>query len=197
MEQVREQVIDRLSSGYAEGRFEVEELERRLAVAHAARTPAELDALVTDLVPVTTALVPAQKTRVLFGSLERTGPWTVPQELAARVVCGNLVLDLREAHMPPGVVTIDIRVTMGNVEVIVPPNVTVDVAASAMLGNVEERVERSATQNRLVRIVGRVKLGNLEVETRAPGEGRRDAKRRRRELRRMRRMRRLSDRRCG
>src|SRR5689334_21323591 len=92
----RDLVIDRLSSGYAQGHFEVEELERRLVRAHEAQTALELDALVTDLVPsaASTALVLAQQTRVVFGSVERTGPWTVPQQLAARVLCGNLLLDL-------------------------------------------------------------------------------------------------------
>src|SRR5262249_24593442 len=135
----RDNVIDRLSSGCAQGLFEVEELERRLALAHAAQTPRELDVLVTDLAPTSTstALVPAQRTRVVFGSLERTGPWAVPQHLAARVVFGHLLLDLREARLGADT-TIELRVTMGNVEVIVPPGVDVDVDASSFLGNAEE-----------------------------------------------------------
>lgn len=191
----RDTVIDRLSSGYAQGQFEVEELERRLARAHAAQTPTELDALVTDLAPTalvptaaTLALVPAQHTRVIFGSIERTGPWAVPQRLTARVLCGHLLLDLREARLSPGETTIDVQVTMGNLEVIVPPGVEVDVSASSFLGHAEERVERSPIPaGPIVRIVGRVRFGNLEVETRRTGETRRDARWRRRAERRARR----------
>ena len=41
----RDLVIDRLSSGYAQGVFEVEELERRLVRAHDAQSARELEAL--------------------------------------------------------------------------------------------------------------------------------------------------------
>jgi len=189
----RDIVIDRLSTGYAQGNFEVDELERRLARAHSAQTANELDALVTDLAPhaTTTALVAVQRTRVLLGSVERTGPWTVPQQLVARVVCGNLVLDLREAQLTAAETTIDVEITMGHVDVIVPPGYHVDVDASTFLGNAEERVERPALANApRVRIVGRVRLGNLEVETRRLGETPVDVRLRRRAERRSRRRRR-------
>jgi hypothetical protein len=164
----RDHIIDRLSSDYANGAFEVEELERRLALVHAAQTPAELEALVTDLVPASTstALMPVQRMRVVMGSIERTGPWSVPAQLAARVLWGNLLLDLREARLGPGLTTIEVNVTMGNVEVIVPPGVEVEVDASSFLGNIEERTERATTTGSpVVRIIGRVKLGNLELAT--------------------------------
>ncbi|MBA3461610.1 MAG: DUF1707 and DUF2154 domain-containing protein [Deltaproteobacteria bacterium] len=173
----RDHIIDRLSSGYANGAFEVEELERRVALVHDAQTPAELDALATDLTPL--ALVPAKQVRIMMGSVERIGPWVVPQHLAARVVCGNLILDLREAQLAHGVTTIEVNITMGNVEVIVPPGVAVEVEASSFLGNVEQRTE-PASGTTVVRVVGRVKLGNLELTTRQVGETAREARRRRR-----------------
>lgn len=182
----RDHVIDRLSSGYARDVFEVEELERRLALAHAATSPAELDALLVDLVPATTALVPAQQLRIVFGSIERAGPWRVPQHLRARVICGNLELDLREARLAPGVTTLDLHVTMGNIEVTVPPGVAVEVEASSFLGNIDERTEH-ATGDKTLRIVGQVKLGNLELSTRFRGESKREARARRRARRRWRR----------
>lgn len=197
----RDLVIDRLSSGYAQGQLEVEELERRLVRAHDAQTAHELEALVTDLAPSAggAALVRAQRTRVTFGALERTGRWAVPRHLAARVVCGHLLLDLRDAWLEPGVTTIEVLITMGNVEVIVPPGVEVDVRASTLLGNAEQRVERTAaTGGRVVHILARVRLGNLEVEMREPGETHRDARRRRRiERRAYRRWRTLSANRLG
>lgn len=191
----RDHVIEQLSAGYAGDAFEVEELERRLALVHSARTPADLDALVTDLVPLTTstALVPAKRMNVMLGSIEREGPWVVPSQLAARVVWGNLVLDLRDARIAPGVTTIDISCTMGNVEIIVPPAVAVDVDVSSLLANVEERTESMAKASVVVRIVGRVRFGNLEVSTRERGETKHDVRRRRRWERRARR-RRMRDR---
>ncbi len=166
----RERIVESLSTGYANGAIEDDELERRLALVHAAQTPRELDALVTDLVPTQpTALVPAQRMRIVFGSVERIGPWTVPRQLRARVVCGNLELDLRDARMAPGVTTIEVDITMGNVEIVVPAGFEVDVQASSLLGAVEERTERvSGTAAGLLRVVGRVRLGHLGVSDRAP-----------------------------
>lgn len=182
----RDHVIDRLSSDYANGLLEVDELERRLALVYAARTPAEVDAAVVDLVPArTTALVPVQRLRIVLSSTERTGPWTPPSHLAARVFWGNLRLDLREARLPAGGLTIEVDVTMGNVEVIVAPGVACELGASPLLANIEQRTEPgSKADGPIVRIVGRVKLGNLEVSTRRPGETRRDAWHRRRAERR-------------
>jgi hypothetical protein len=181
-EEHRERIIESLSSGYAEGMLEVEELDRRLALVQSAKNGRELDALVTDLAnrPATTALVPSQRMRIMFGSIERTGPWTVPQQLRARVVCGNLQLDLRDARLAAGTTTIEVDVTMGNVEVLVPPGYQVDVEASSFLGVVEERTERASTATTsVIRVVGRVRLGHLEVSTLHRGETRHDAHRRR------------------
>ncbi len=191
----RDQISERLATGFAHGLFEVDELERRLSVVQTAQSSAELDALTTDLVPVTsTALVPAKRMRVVFGSIERVGPWVVPQDLTARVAFGSLVLDLREARLAPGVTTIEVHVTMGNIEVVVPPGMAVEVDVSSFMGNVEQRTDHvSAETPTTVRIVGHVKLGNLELMTLRAGETQRDAKwRRRQERRAYRRFRRLT-----
>jgi hypothetical protein len=192
----RERTVDSLTTGYAHGILEDDELERRLALVHSANSSRELDALVTDLAaaPAMMALVPAQRMRIVFGSIERTGPWAVPQQLRARVLFGNLELDLREARLAPGVTTIEVDVTMGNVEVIVPPNYQVDVEASSFLGAVEERTEPlSGAPASIIRVVGRVRLGHLEVSTLRRGETRGDARRRSRIDRRWRRRRMLRD----
>lgn len=183
----RDRVIEQLSSGFAGDRIEVEEYERRVALAHDAGSLADLDALVTDLVPARStslapaapslALVPAKRLRAIFGSIERVGPWAVPSEVAARVVCGNVLLDLREAQLPP-VTTIEVNVTLGNVEILVPPGVSVEMEADPILGNVEDRTEPGLATS-LVRVVGRVKLGNVEAWTLQRGETRWDAKWRR------------------
>ena len=126
-----------------------------------------------------------QKLRVVMGSIERTGPWAVPPQIAARVLWGNLLLDLRQAQLSPGVTTIEVNITMGNVELIVTPGVTVDVEASSFLGNVEDLNELArSSSGPVVRVLGRVKLGNLAVTSRYPGETRREAHRRRRMARR-------------
>ena len=191
----RDQVIARLSECFAEDVLEIDELERRLDLAHGARTVAELDALVADLAPSAgTALVPASpqavedptrattKTlRVIMSSVERRGRWLVPKELQLRVLWGNAELDFRDASLQAGVTTIDVRVTMGNVEIILPPNLAIDVDVSSLAGSVEERhrVPAELEPGRpMLRIVGAVRFGNLEIATRLPGETDRDARRR-------------------
>ncbi|HZJ66705.1 MAG TPA: LiaF domain-containing protein [Kofleriaceae bacterium] len=193
----REQVIARLSEGYAQDVFDVDELERRLDLAHGARSVAELDALVADISPAaspSTALVVAgptaiddptrpdtKKVRVILSSVERRGRWSVPRQLDLHVLCGNAELDFRDASIGPGVTTIHVRVFMGNFEVVLPPNLGIDVDVSSFAGSVTERhrVPPDADPARpLIRIVGTVRFGNLEVTTRLPGESARDAYRR-------------------
>ena len=191
----REQVIARLSQCFAEDVLEIDELERRLDLAHAARTLAELDALVADLAPTTsTALVPAapqaiedptraatKKVRVIMSTIERRGRWLVPKELVMRVFWGTAELDFRDASLQPGVTTIDVRVTMGNLEIILPPNLAIDVDVSSIAGNVEERHRVPAELGPgqpMLRIIGAVRFGNLEISTRLPGETGGDARRR-------------------
>lgn len=196
----REQVISRLSESYARDVFDVDELERRLDLAHSARSVAELDQLVRDLgdpeasTAPSTALVPAgpsaiddperaetKRLRVIMSSVERRGRWSVPRRLDLRVFWGNAELDFRDASLGPGITTIHVRVFMGNFEVVLPPNLAIDVDVSSFAGSVTERhrVPPDADPARpQIRIVGTVRFGNLEITTRLPGETARDAYRR-------------------
>jgi len=192
----REQVILRVSESYAEDVFDVDELERRLDLAHGARSIAELEALVADLAPATTttALVLAgptaiddpsrpvgKKVRVIMSSVERRGRWSVPRTMDLRVLWGNAELDFRDASIGAGVTTIHVRVVMGNLEVVLPPNLAIDVDVSSFAGSVTERhrVPPDADPARpVIRIVGSVTFGNLEITTRLPGETERQAHRR-------------------
>jgi hypothetical protein len=196
----REQVIARLSQSYAEDVFDVDELERRLDLAHGARRVADLDALVADLGELAPSAAPstalvlagptaiddpdradAKKLRVVLSAVERRGRWSVPRRLDLRVLWGNAELDFREASLGPGTTTIHVRVFMGNFEVVLPPNLAIDVDVSSFAGSVTERhrVPPEADPARpLIRIVGTVRFGNLEITTRLPGETARDAYRR-------------------
>jgi hypothetical protein len=196
----REQVISRLSDGYARDLIDVDELERRLDLAHGAHSLAELDPLVADLGDPTsaasTALVRAGPTaiddperadtkrlRVIMSAIERRGRWTVPRSLDLRVLWGNTELDFREASLGPGITTIHVRVFMGNLEIVLPPGLAIEVDVSSFASAVTERhrVPPDADPGRpQIRIVGNVRFGNLDITTRLPGESARDAYRRER-----------------
>jgi hypothetical protein len=201
----REQVIARIAECFATDVLEVDELERRLDLAHRATTLAELEALVVDLAPTapSTALVVApsvviddpsradhKRLRVVMGSVARRGAWTVPRRLDARVFWGNLELDFRDASFGAGVTVVDVSVTMASLEVILPPGLAVDVDVSSVMGNVDARHRVSPTPDPtrpVLRFEGKVLMGNLEVTTRLPGESAGDARRRERGERRARR----------
>ena len=182
----RDQVLARLSDAYAGDLFDVDELERRLDLAHKVVTVADLDALVADLGTASQALVIAQPTalddpgrpqtktmRVILSSVKRIGTWIVPKQLTARVFWGQAELDFREASLGTGVTTVDARVTMGHLMIIVPPSLAIDIDVSSFMGSVETRHRAPAEPDPtrpLLRVTGSVVMGNVEVHTRLPGE---------------------------
>jgi len=201
----REQVIARLSECYASDVLDVDELDRRLDLAHGARTVAELDALLADLAAPakSTALVVAgsraiddpnraeqKKLRVVMSAIERKSRWLVPRQLDVRVFWGAAELDFREASIGPGVTTLDVRVTMAALDLILPPWLAIDCDVSSFAGSVEERHRVASEPDPmapLLRVVGSVRFGSLAITTRLPGETGGDARRRERRERRERR----------
>jgi signal transduction histidine kinase len=135
---------------------------------------------------------PGTELRVMMGSIERRGAWTVPPKLDVRVMWGNCELDLREATLSADPTTIDVQVVMGNVELIVTPEMAVSLDVTTTAGNVSEAEQRTAqlpgaARGPQIRVTGRVKLGNCEVIVRRVGESRGEAMRRERRDRRERR----------
>jgi len=77
------------------------------------------------------------KLRVIMGSCERRGTWVVPPRIEARVMWGNMELDLRDAQLGRDT-TIDAQIFMGNLEIIVPHDLAVEVNVDTIAGNVED-----------------------------------------------------------
>ena len=194
----REQVISILTEQFSRDTLELEELERRLDLAHRADSVVALDALVIDLaVPGETAATtpatravdetalsrwPARKRMTaIFGGIEKHGAWVCPRSLQIIAILGGAELDLREAEMAPGVTELSITTVLGGVELIVPPWLSVEVDATAIMGGFEE-LHRAPVKpepgRRVLRVTGVAIMGGVSVETRMPGESRREAKRR-------------------
>lgn len=191
----REQVIAALADSFAQDLFDVDEFERRIDLAHRATSLAELDKLVVDLAaPATsTALVPAPATEALanwpakravrgiLGGFDKKGSWTVARRITATAFWGGGRLDFREARFAPGVTELRVTAIMGGIEIIVPPWLAVECDATSIMGGFEEleRGNGSPDPGRaLLRITGFALMGGVSIETRLPGETRRDARKR-------------------
>ena len=105
------------------------------------------------------------KLRVIMGSTERRGAWSVPRHLDVRVLLGSIALDLREAHLAPGITTIDIDVTLGSVEIIIPRDLRVEVGMLATAASVDATTGFQPTPpgGPIVRIIGDATLGSCEI----------------------------------
>jgi signal transduction histidine kinase len=146
--------------------------------------------------------VTCDRLSAVFGSVERRGPWTVPDRLDVRVLFGSAALDLREATLAPGVTTIiDVGISFGSLELIVPPDLAVDVNVSSIAGSVEDTRKSVATPEPAapaataggnqpvdggpyrvadgdprprLRLVGSTKFGSCEIIALERGQTRRD-----------------------
>jgi hypothetical protein len=139
----RERVVQQLQQAAGEGRLTMEELAERVDAAYDARVATDLAVLTRDLpepVPGTLPGEPATPKpprRWLFsimGGGDRTGRWRVGERLNAIAVMGGGDIDLREATLPAGEVTITLFAFMGGFDVIVPPGVDVEVSGFAFMG---------------------------------------------------------------
>jgi len=145
----RDEVIARLSQAFGDGALDVDELERRLARAHAATTVAELDALVADL--PSAALVAPE-----------------PRRRRVRVWFRRATLAVDEAALSPGVTTYDVHVAFGSLAIVLPPGLPIEVQVSSVAGSIAERhrVPRVLVAERpTLRIVGAVRFGSLDISS--------------------------------
>lgn len=194
-----ERTVRTLSAHFARDRLTVEEFEGRLDRVYAATSPAELEAVVSDLPeladPEPPAPVPEPPERglvlALLGGQERGGSWTPPRHLYVLAVWGGAEIDFREATLPPGLTEVTVVACMGGVGVIVPPGLPVETGGLAVMGGFGGRGSTSADPDPSaprLRIRGVALMGGVDVETRLPGESAREAKRRLRAERRVHRL---------
>ncbi len=189
----REATLAALIKHFSADRLSVSEYERRLDVAHRARTREELDALLRDLPghrPVAAGKKEAKPTRrregrppskgsssdsaflfAVMGGSERKGQWQPPDTIHAFAFWGGVELDFRHAVLEHDVYTIDAWAIMGGVEITVPPDVRVDTGGIALLGGfTHESQAESASDPRvpLIRVGGLALMGGVEVKVKEP-----------------------------
>jgi len=201
----REEVIRVLQTAFADDHLSVEELERRLDVAHRATALADLDALTSDLriAPAQPSAVPAPVGRrslpteipesqtlvAVMGGVTRRGQWTPARHTHIYALMGGGELDFRDARMGPGVTELTIIACMGGVELIVPPDLVVDAGGTAIMGGFDQAHDNSSAPPGapVLKVNGFVLMGGVEIKVMLPGETNSDARKRRRQERKQRR----------
>lgn len=137
----RERVVQALCHHFAHDRLDEAELERRLGLAHAARTAGDLDVLLAGLPAASGALVAAgtalpaarasglpsampMRVGVLMSEVRRDVVGDVPARLEVRALMGEAKLDLTHGRFGAETV-VDCVAVMATVKVLVPPGVRV------------------------------------------------------------------------
>jgi hypothetical protein len=172
----RETAMARLRDGAGEGRLTFEELADRLQDAGDARTRADLERLTADLPPAgelatvepaapPAAVAPPSSSSV-FGDHRRDGVWRVPARGRWSTIFGDVVLDLREAHVYDSVVEIEANTIFGDVQLLVPESVAVDVHSRTTFGDVRQDAGGAAPPGapRIV-LTGYTVFGDVKVQS--------------------------------
>jgi hypothetical protein len=180
----KEQAVQELCAHYAQDHLSTGELESRFEQVYKSTSRDQLQTVLgglpalarTPVAPAplyqvaSTGLLPAGEKRYLsvFAEVKKEGHWTPAPLILGRVVFGSMVLDLREAELPPEGITLDLDVIFGDCKVLLPPGVGADVDATAMLGSVNDKSKRGLPNAPHIRVRGSVLFGEITVKTQLP-----------------------------
>ena len=176
----RDRVIALLREASVDGRLTVEELADRAEQAEDARTHAQLQAIVADLLPagVTIATATAfsgglsevrevERHRAVLASLQRKGRWQLAPRSRFVATLGSIELDLRQAIMPGPEVEIELKAVLGSCRLLVPEGTDVRVSGGNALGSCELHLGREAPPPGapVVHVILAGTLGSVEVRS--------------------------------
>jgi hypothetical protein len=187
LESLRHDAIRILSGAVATDRLSVEQFESRLALVHQAPNRATLDAIVADVIPsggypVPAGLVPVLpdhpavapvepaellRIRTVLSSSKRAGSWTVPLRLEAKVVLGELTIDLRDAVFCSDVLDVEVDALLGSFTLIVPAGAQVENECEERWSSTTHSTRSARGANPiglLIRLTGRVRWSNVEIK---------------------------------
>jgi DUF1707 SHOCT-like domain len=144
----RDAVLRTLGDHAAVGRLTLDELEERSGRALAAKTRGELATLTSDLPreagqPSTASPVPAPRKPVrwmvaIMGGSHRRGRFRTVGRINAVAIMGGDEIDLREAEIEGGELTLNLFALMGGSNVYVPDSVELEVGGFSLMGGHEE-----------------------------------------------------------
>ncbi|GAA3442215.1 DUF1707 SHOCT-like domain-containing protein [Planomonospora venezuelensis] len=162
----RERIAEVLNDALGDGRLTRDEHEERIERLYRSRTLGEIATLTTDLLPpeAQPLRTDVRPVTAFFGSEERSGRWVVPTRFSATAVCANVTLDLREALLQSGHVTLQVTVMAGTLTLIVPEGVRIEMPASSFMGGKKNQVPPSP-DGPVIEITGTVALGSIVAKS--------------------------------
>ncbi len=172
LEQRREEVIEILTTAFAEDHISADTFESRLEIASKAGGISELESLLNDLPPavyrsgVSTRgsydqpvdyessvrdiyryndddVRDESSVVAILSGTDRKGLWDPPRTLNVFAFLGGSEIDLTAARLPRGGMTIKCMAFLGGVEITVPSGVNVDVQGIGILGAFEGKRPRT------------------------------------------------------
>ena len=188
----REAAIDRLRDAAGEGRLTLEELADRIEGADGARTRADLASLVADLPEAgkpaagPAAPAPARRLYGILGGDTVSGPVRLGAECRVTNILGGADLDLTDAILTEGELTIRVFSLWGGSNIHVPDGVHVEHHGIGILG--WDKVEPPPEGREpppgapVVRVRSVSIMGGTDIKRGPPRPWRRPWKRREREL---------------
>lgn len=141
----RERAADTLRHAAGVGRLTVDELDERLTAAYAARTRAELERLVVDVVAEEDA-APAHRMPVrrgeggakwlvaIMSGCDRRGRWRLGERVMSLNIMGGADLDLNDAELAAEHVELTVFSLMGGADIYIPDGLNVDLSDFAFMG---------------------------------------------------------------
>jgi hypothetical protein len=144
----RDVVLRTLGDHAAVGRLTLDELEERSGRALAAKTRGELATLTSDLPqeagrasapgPVPARRKPVRWMVAIMSGSHRRGRFRAVGSINAVAIMGGDQIDLREAEIEGGELTLNLIAIMGGSEVFVPDSVELEVGGFSLMGGHEE-----------------------------------------------------------
>jgi len=144
----RDEVVRSLGDHAAVGRLTLDELEDRSGRALTAKTRGELATLTSDLPRqagqaggsdlVSSRKKPVRWMVAILSGSRRRGQFRVVGSINSVAIMGGNEIDLREAEIEGGELTVNLIAFMGGAEVYVPDSVELDVGGFSFMGGHEE-----------------------------------------------------------
>jgi hypothetical protein len=140
----RDATLSVLSEQAAAGRLTLDELEERAGKALAAKTRADLTTVTRDLPAEAPPAPDRRKTPVrwfvaIMGGSRRRGRFRAASVVNGLAIMGGDEIDLREAEIDSGGLTMNMFAVMGGSTIYLPDTVDVEISGFSIMGGTEER----------------------------------------------------------